>query len=231
MKCKLHGVGFSLETEASDADKQATMYMEAYKMKMLEVTGKAEEKKVEVVDADTLNRWSKIETEVQAMGQMNHEEWHDRYQGTAYDQTAHQGMHASMALEMKLKRDSACNALSSAITERDGLVSHHTTASAQRDSLYAFAQDKKMMVDSRKITSKVQEDDCKAKQNAAKYANAQAEKLALPKRKWVCDKNYCTMKTVDVILSHTPKCERWTEEKAVSWRTEASVAMGEARDM
>jgi len=59
--------------------------MEAYKMKMLEVTGKAEEKKVEVVDADTLNRWSKIETEVQAMGQMNHEEWHDRYQGTAYD--------------------------------------------------------------------------------------------------------------------------------------------------
>lgn len=87
------------------------------------------------------------------------------------------------------------------------------------------------MVDSRKITSKVQEDDCRAKQNAAKYANKQAEKLALPKRKWDCNNNYCTMKTVDVILSNMPQCDRWTEERAVSWRTEASVATKDARDL
>lgn len=163
MKCKLHGVGFSLETEASDADKQALMFMEAYKKKMLEVTGKAEVEKVEVVDPSTVNRWSKIETEVKKMAEMNHEEWHDRYQGTAYDQTAHQGMHASMALDAKLKRDDACKALNDARSERDGLRSHTKSASAQRDELWGFAEQKKMMVDSRKITSKVQEDDCKAK--------------------------------------------------------------------
>jgi len=105
------------------------------------------------------------------------------------------------------------------------------SASAQRDSLLAFAAEKKLMVDSRKITSKVQEDDCRAKQNAARYANKQAEKLALPKRKWDCNNNYCTMKTVDVILSHTPRCDRWTEARALSWKTEASVATEDARDL
>jgi len=88
-----------------------------------------------------------------------------------------------------------------------------------------------MMVDSRKITSKVQEDDCRAKQNAARYANKQAEKEALPKRTWNCENNYCVMKTVDVILSHTPSCMRWTEARAVSWKTEASVATADAREL
>lgn len=103
MRCKLHGVGFSLETEAEAADNQAAKYMNDYKMKMLEVTGKAEEKVVESVDTtSSVNRWSVIETEVKKMGEAKHEEWHQQYRGTADDKTAHQGMHASMALDAKL---------------------------------------------------------------------------------------------------------------------------------
>jgi len=64
MRCKLHGVGFSLETEAADADKMAAKYMNDYKMKMLEVTGKTEEVVVKSVDVSTVNRWSAIETEI-----------------------------------------------------------------------------------------------------------------------------------------------------------------------
>jgi len=125
MRCKLHGVGFSLETEAEAADNQAAKYMNDYKMKMLEVTGKAEEKVEESVDTtSSVNRWSLIETEVKKMGEAKHEEWHARYRGTAEDETAHQGMHASMALDAKLRRDAACNALSQAKEERAGIISH-----------------------------------------------------------------------------------------------------------
>lgn len=86
MRCKLHGVGFSLETEAKAADEQAAKYMNDYKMKMLEVTGKAEEKVVKSVDTTTVNRWAVIdETEVNKMAEAKHEEWHDLYRGTAMD--------------------------------------------------------------------------------------------------------------------------------------------------